>query len=213
MKKRIFSALFLILLLALPGVDDARSAAAPGLDLSLVREGDIIFQTTLSPQSMAIKMATGSEYTHCGVILLKNGVPQVFEAIKSVSWTPVDAWVRRGVNGHYVLMRLKDPAPLTAEKLAAMRRDSSTFLNRPYDIFFQWDDEQLYCSELVWKLYQRNTGLELGPLRTFRDYNLNHAEVQRIIRERYGRELPLDTQVTAPSDIMASDLLEVVAEN
>ena len=189
------------------------SQAAVVLDPALVREGDVIFQITNSPQCKAIQMATGSKYTHCGIVLEKDGELMVFEAVRTVSWAPLQQWVGRGVNQHYVLMRLKDPALLSAAQLAAMREDADFFKGRRYDIFFQWGDEEIYCSELVWKLYQRNANLELGPLRTFRDYNLNHEEVQRIARERFGKDIPLDSKVTAPSDIMESDLLEVVAKN
>ncbi|MDL2307703.1 hypothetical protein LJC48_06760 [Desulfovibrio sp. OttesenSCG-928-C06] len=186
---------------------------APILAPEKVREGDVIFQITTSPQSKAIQMATGSRYTHCGIVLKKDGELQVFEAIRTVGWAPLQEWIKRGVNRHYVLMRLRDTAPLTPAALAAMRKDTQTFNGLGYDIFFQWDDAEIYCSELVWKLYKRNANLELGPLRTFRDYNLNHGEVQRIARERFGKDIPLDSQVTAPSDIMDSDLLEVVAKN
>lgn len=33
-----------------------------------LKDGDIIFQTSLSGQSKAIQAATGSPYSHCGII-------------------------------------------------------------------------------------------------------------------------------------------------
>jgi hypothetical protein len=50
-------------------------------------------------------------------------------------------------------------------------------------------------------------------LRGFYDYDLNHREVQAIIRERYGLELPAGEQVITPSELMDCGLLEVVSAN
>lgn len=177
------------------------------------KEGDLIFQITTSPQSKAIQMATGSEYTHCGIILEKDGKLQVFEALTKVGFVPIEQWIRRGVKGHYVVMRLKDPSVLTPDIMKKMHHDSTYFAGRDYDLLFQWSDKKIYCSELVWKLYKRTTGLELGKLHTFSDYDLNHDEIRQIIRQRYGQDFRLDEKVIAPSDVMKSQLLEVVIQN
>ena len=177
------------------------------------QEGDIIFQAMSTTQSMAIKLATKSDYTHCGILLKKDGKLQVFEAIRKVSWTPLDVWIKRGVNGHYVLMRLRDSTSLTPHKLEVMTKNAALFAGKDYDLLFEWSDEKIYCSELVWKLYQRHAGIELGSLRLVRDYDLNHEEVQKKALERYGLEIPWEQQVVAPSDIMNCGLLELVEKN
>ncbi|MDR1394774.1 MAG: hypothetical protein LBK52_01200, partial [Deltaproteobacteria bacterium] len=38
-----------------------------------IREGDIIFQALNTPQSLALVLATGSEYTHCGLVFEEAG--------------------------------------------------------------------------------------------------------------------------------------------
>ena len=175
------------------------------------KEGDILFQSLNTSQSLAIRLATKSEYTHCGIVFKKDGALFVYEAVQPVTWTLLERWIGRSKTGHYVLMRLKNrDAVLTPAVLAAMKKSGAPMKGKPYDLLFQWSDERIYCSELVWKIYQRGAGIELTPLRTFRDFDLNHAEVQRIARERYGAELPLDEKVVAPSDIMESALLEVI---
>lgn len=176
------------------------------------REGDIIFQVSVSSQSLAIQVATRSKYSHCGIIVEKDGRPQVFEAIRTVTFTPLADWINRGVGGHYVLMRLKDPALLTPETLAAMRESGRSLAGKPYDIYFKWSDEAIYCSELVWKIYQRGAGIELVPLRPVGDYSLDNEVVMEKIRERFGDKLKLDEKAVAPADIMQSPLLEVVSQ-
>ena len=53
-----------------------------------VREGDVIFQTSLSQQSPLIKMGTRSTITHCGVVVMKDGKPYVLETQKTLVLTP-----------------------------------------------------------------------------------------------------------------------------
>ena len=186
----------------------SKGQAAPQL-----REGDILFQITDSSQSRAIQLGTGSKYTHCGIVLEKDGRLQVFEAISKVGWMPVDTWINRGIKSHYVVMRLKDTSVLTPEVIRAMRADTAYFSGKDYDLLFQWSDTKIYCSELVWKLYKRNAKISVGAIRTFADYDLDHAVVKKIIRDRYGLNFKLDEKVVAPSDIMESSLLEVVQDS
>src|SRR5688572_1747556 len=66
-----------------------------------LRDGDIIFQTSLSSQSKAIQLATHSEYSHCGIIYKKGNHFYVYEAIQPVKMTPLYKWIARGKDGHY----------------------------------------------------------------------------------------------------------------
>ena len=72
-------ALFVVLIVA------ANARAATPL-----RDGDIIFHTSRSAQSVAIQRATHSPYSHMGVVLYRDGKPFVFEAIATVRYTPLD---------------------------------------------------------------------------------------------------------------------------
>ena len=48
-----------------------------------------------------IPKATHSLYSHMGIVFLRNGSPHVYEAIKTVQYTPLIKWVDRGEGGHY----------------------------------------------------------------------------------------------------------------
>ena len=50
-----------------------------------LKDGDIIFQTSLSNQSKAIQLATNSKYSHCGIIYKSGNDFYVFEAIQPVT--------------------------------------------------------------------------------------------------------------------------------
>ncbi|HAR46547.1 MAG: peptidoglycan peptidase [Nitrospirae bacterium GWC2_57_13] len=172
------------------------------------RDGDIIFQASRSSQSRAIQLATGSRYSHMGIIFILRGKPVVLEAVQPVKLTPFSEWVRRGEKGHYVVKRLKDADQvLTLAVLKKMKALGMSFLGRNYDLAFGWSDERIYCSELVWKVYQRVAGIEIGSLQRLGDFDLSHAEVKKKLRERYGDHVPLDEPVISPAAMFESSLL------
>jgi hypothetical protein len=73
-----------------------------------LKDGDIIFHTSRSAQSIAVQRATGSRYSHMGIVLLRGGKPYVFEAVSTVRYTPLAQWTARGNGGHYVVKRLRN---------------------------------------------------------------------------------------------------------
>ena len=75
------------------------SACTRNEPLPAVRDGDVIFQTSHSSQSLAIQRATGSPYSHMGLVFVRDHGPYVFEAEATVRFTPLDRWIHRGV-GH-----------------------------------------------------------------------------------------------------------------
>jgi hypothetical protein len=72
------------------------------------RNGDIIFQDSPSSQSKAIKIATKSNYSHVGIIYINDGKSFVYEAVGPVILTPLKKWTSKGVNGMFVVKRLKN---------------------------------------------------------------------------------------------------------
>jgi hypothetical protein len=178
-----------------------------------LREGDIVFQTSRSAQSRAIQAATHSRFSHVGVVHFQSGRPYVYEAVGPVKLTPLHDWVVRGEGGHFRAMRLKDAEErLTPEALERMRQVGLGFRGRPYDFAFRWTDDELYCSELVWKIYARGLGVELGHLQRLGDFDLGDPVVAAAVRARWGGHVPLDERVVSPGAIAESPLLVVVAE-
>jgi hypothetical protein len=173
-----------------------------------LRDGDIIFHTSRSAQSLAIQRATHSPYSHVGVIFLRDGKPQVLEAISTVQYTPLAKWIARGERGRYVVKRLK--RPLSAAQRGQLNAAARQFAGKSYDLYFEWSDERIYCSELVWKLYDRALGVQLGGLQKLREFDLADAAVRARLRERYGKNVPLEEPVISPGAQFDSPLLETV---
>jgi uncharacterized protein YycO len=178
-----------------------------------VNEGDIIFHTSRSAQSQAVQQATGSRYSHMGLVLFRQGKPTVFEASSTVKYTPLAEWIARGTGGHYVVKRLKTAQQtLTPEALEKLNKVATTFVGKSYDLTFEWTDDRIYCSELVWKIYDRALGLQIGALQKIREFNLDTPAVKQKIQERYGNQVPMDETVISPQAMFESPLLTVVAE-
>jgi uncharacterized protein YycO len=172
--------------------------------------GDIIFQTSTSRQSAAIQKATGSRYSHVGIVYLRDGRPFVFEAVEPVKSTPLQEWIDRGEGKHFVVRRLKNAGEvLNSEALDRMLDAGKPFEGRHYDLVFAWSDEKLYCSELVWKIYHRALGLEIGQLQTISEFDLSDPAVQVKLKERWGGPPP-DQLVISPAVMFESELLMTV---
>jgi hypothetical protein len=176
-----------------------------------LQTGDLIFQTSLSAQSLAIQKATRSPYSHMGVILVRRDRITVLEAVGPVRETPLAEWTARGKGGHYVVKRLllEPDAPSQARLIATAR----SFMGKPYDPAFEWSDTRMYCSELAWKLYDRALGVQIGHLEHLRDFHLNDPVVRAKLRERYGKHIPLDEPVISPAAMYASDKLFEVEQH
>lgn len=181
--------------------------------LDKIQDGDIIFQTSESKQCEAVRIATNSKFSHCGIIYKINGNLFVFEAVQPVKLTLLTDWIQHGKGQKYVVKRLKNAdTVLKPETLQKMKDYSQQFMGKEYDAFFEWDDTRIYCSELVWKIYKNGAGIELSKLKQLKDFNLSDERVQKIIKERYGNDIPLDEKVVAPSDLVDSALLKTVID-
>ncbi|MEM6883955.1 MAG: YiiX family permuted papain-like enzyme [Verrucomicrobiota bacterium] len=175
-----------------------------------LQDGDIIFQRMQSSQCVAIEAATDSQYTHLGLIFMEDGKPFVYEAVQPVRKTPLQAWIQQGRDHHYVVKRLRDYESVNFQ---AVKQQAAAMLGKNYDALFGWSDNRIYCSELVWKAYQRGADIEVGTLRQLEDFNLEHATVKQLMRQRYGDDVPLKMTVISPADIFDSEKLITVQKS
>lgn len=183
-------------------------------DTTGFQNGDIIFQTSTSEQSKAIQIATGSKYSHMGIIYKQGNDFFVFEAVQPVQLTPLTDWIKRGKNGHYVVKRINESEKLlTPATLTKMKQIGEKYAGKDYDLYFEWSDSRIYCSELVWKIYNEAIGLEIGELEKLGDFNLTDNAVKQKLAERYGDNIPKDELVISPASMFESDQLITVFKN
>ena len=181
---------------------------------SVLREGDIIFHESSTEQAKALKLATKSRYTHVAIILKLNDQWYVEEAVQPVKYTKLESFIKRGKNNHYVIKRLKDDGKLlTPDKIAELKISGKKYLNKNYDICFEWSDKNIYCTELVWKMYKEVLNVEVGKLEKLKDFDLSDNFVKKIMKQRYGKNIPFDEKVISPKAMFESELLETVVVN
>ncbi len=181
------------------------------IDDSQFLSGDVIFQESESSQSKAIQLATHSKYSHCGIIYKNNGKTYVLEAVQPVKLTPLNVWINKGKNKHYVLKRFAKP--LSVNQLRSMEEIGQKMIGKPYDLWFNWSDDKIYCSELIWKIYNDGAGIKLSELEKLSDFNLNSEIVRKKLIERYGKQIPLGESVVSPASLFNSKNLVTVNFN
>lgn len=181
-------------------------------DLSQLKDGDIIFQTSASSQSKAIQLATHSTYSHCGIILSDStGNLFVYEAVQPVQKTPLKDWVKRGEGKHFVVTRLKNANNILSKGiLIKMKKIAERFIGKNYDEQFNWSDDEMYCSELVFKIYYYTTGLQLATPAQLKSFDLSSDEVKKKLEERYHGKIPMTELCVSPEQLLKSNLTEVV---
>jgi uncharacterized protein YycO len=176
--------------------------------------GDIIFHTSKSAQSKAIQLTTKSKYSHCGLIYKLDNKYYVYEAVGPVKLTPLDIWIARGSENKFVVKRLINAAQiLTPSALKKLKQEGDRYNGKKYDTSFEWSDDKIYCSELVWKMYKKATGLEIGKTQKLNEFDLTSTIVKGILQKRYGKNVPLNEVVISPQSIFESNLLFTVSKN
>jgi hypothetical protein len=197
-------------------LSEAKSEVKKLADNNEIQNGDLIFQTSLSKQSKAIQLATKSKYSHCGIIFRKENDSEnwyVLEAVQPVKWTLLEKWIARGEDGHYVIKRVISDPMLPEAKLKKLRESGERFLGKSYDLTFEWSDDKIYCSELIWKIYKQTTGIEIGKLQKLSDFDLTNELVKNKMKERYGDEIPMNETVISPAAIFDSERLITIKSN
>ena len=102
---------------------------------------------------------------------------------------------------------------LTHETITRMKMVGEKYQGKDYDIYFEWSDDKIYCSELVWKIYYEATNIEIGELETLSDFDLTNKIVKEKMKERYGENIPMKEKVISPASMFESDKLITVKEN
>ncbi len=169
-----------------------------------IAEGDLLFQDLECGERCAlIRAVTHSRYSHVGIVLREGDELMVWEALAPVGPTPLVEWVHRGIREELAVYRLDARLPLAriADEVRAMR-------GLPYDGDYQWDDERIYCSELIAKAVNRALGepaLAPQPIGSLGAY----AEP---IRKMSGGRLTEATLIVSPLDLTRSPLATKIVD-
>ena len=203
MKKTFMILGIILLLIALPfGSIVTESLSSQTEPIKDIREGDVIFQTSQSQQSPLIQIATQSTISHCGIIIIKDGKPYVLETLKTLVLTPLDKFIARGKDGKYWLKR---------SNKENIKIKYGSYLGKPYDLAFKFDNDKFYCSELIYDIYKNQLGIELCEPQKVSDYLiLGTGKIPQIEKAMKKRGIAKDQYAVAPVDVFESVYLKDV---
>ena len=205
MKKALIISGIILLLLALPfsSMVTETFTAQTGA-VKNVKEGDVIFQTSQSEQSPLIQIGTRSMITHCGIVVMKGGKPYVLETQRTIVLTPFDKFIARGKDGRSWLKRSKKDN---------IKIKYNSYLGKPYDLAFKFDNGKFYCSELIYDIYKNQLGIELCKPKKVGDYLIIGTDkLPKIEKAMKKRGITKEQYAVAPVDIFNSEHLNGVDE-
>jgi Permuted papain-like amidase enzyme, YaeF/YiiX, C92 family len=191
----------------------------------VLREGDIVFRLGDAralrgtfPLSRFIAKATGSPFSHTGIVAVEDGSPVVYDCSSAgVQRQPFEVWMLDCI-GAFGIKRLKPEHRHRIPGVIGYCR--SKFEQQvPFDFGFRPDDAAFYCVELTEKAF-RSQGLALSqPVRIgdwehLDRYPLTALATPYVTRLMLRDPITLEQPVYLPGDerqgVWASSLLETV---
>jgi hypothetical protein len=192
---------------------------------SILREGDIVFRMGdarsfrgIFPLSLFIARATGSRFSHTGIVAIEDGSPVIYDCSSDgIQRQPFEVWMLDCV-GSLGVKRLKPDYRRHIPGVIGFCR--KLFEQQvAFDFAFHPDDSALYCLELTEKAFRSQRLILSKPVRIGDWEHLNNFPLTALAmpyctRLVVGRPITLEQPVYVPGNdregVWASPLLETV---
>lgn len=203
-------AIAMLLISALIGCTESASSdnkedSSPNGDYT-PQVGDVIFQSSEhSPLIDMIEGVSESHYSHCGIVDRVDGQWVVYEAGREVKATPFETFIDRGRGDGFAAYRFKEAYQ---DDIPEIIEHTRAYLGRPYDFRYRLDEEHIYCSELIYKAFEKTTGETMGKLIRLGDTDWQPYE--HLILELENGPVPLNRMIITPIDLALAKQLEVL---
>lgn len=169
--------------------------------LSDKQEGDVLMQSLPRSELVdAIESASQSPWSHCGILVRRDGQWQVAQALINVHYTPLIEYLIQCRDLRVNSFRMKG---ITEEQRTKIQPGITKLLGKPYDINYEPDDSKIYCSELVWKVYDRELDIHWGEWQEFG--TLNWKPIEAFVRSVERGKLPLNRMMITPVGLTKTD--------
>jgi len=194
------------------------SACTTSVDSFPLQTGDLLFQVDKGSMSEAIAKVTIGEsninYTHVGIVLVKNDTIFVIEAIPTgVRKTLLDTFMLHSAT-------LEEKPIVAVGRLKQEYREliphalvrAGNLLGKPYDFVFCPDNDAYYCSELVEVSFldKQNTPIFEPISMNFRDTDGNLPTYWIEHFEKHNAVIPENCQGSNSGDLSKSDKIEII---
>ncbi|MCB1142330.1 MAG: hypothetical protein H7A24_00500 [Leptospiraceae bacterium] len=178
------------------------------------QEGDLVFIETNTSQGKAIRLATDSLYNHVAIAIKFRRKLFLYEVASRVRKTEIREFINKSIRRRYTVKRLDSSETLfTEENKEKFRNTASTFLGKPRDLYFSWEDGKYYPAELVWKIFKSAFEMEICSTQKMKDLDWENPYVRMIFQQRFGKEIPYEETFVTPAMIFESKSLQTVYTN
>lgn len=136
---------------------------------TVLREGDLLFLEMDYEIFQKVARLSGGWTNHVGIAFIddKGGWVVGESRVPFVRFTSLCDYVERTPNGRFAVRRL-NPALGSVDTEAAYRLWSFVYANKGqrYDLGFDYDSNQQFCSKLVAQAYKKVMKVEVGVIQT-----------------------------------------------
>ena len=181
------------------------------------KDGDFLFQDLdSSPLCEAIENVTpgfnNMNFSHVGIVSIIDGTPMVYEAYPPyVQLIDLKVFLNRSLDINnkpkVIVGRLKK------EYRKSIRSAISFIENKvgtKYDEFFLYENNQFYCSELLYDAFLKDSIFELRPM-NYKYQNSNEFQKQWINHfKKLNSEIPQGKLGINPGTMSISEKIEIV---
>jgi hypothetical protein len=191
----------------------------------VLRDGDIVFRLGdarawrgMFPLSFFIAKATGSPFSHTGIVAVEDGSPVVYDcSSEGIRCQPFEVWMLECV-GCLGVKRLRPEYRSHIPAVLAFCRGAFE-RQVPFDFEFRPDDSAFYCLELTEKAFRSRSlvlseAVRIGDWEHLKRYPLTALATPLVTGPMLGRPITLEQPVYLPGNerhgIWASPLLETV---
>lgn len=178
----------------------------------LAKDGDILFQYFTGDLSLVIEEVQKTQWTHVGIMFKEKDGWYVYEAVGPVVKTPLRDFLRETRDQKVSLTRVHSDLVDFSKRsnVTALKKSFKPYEGIDYDYLFQWSDDVIYCSELVYKMFHSTFGIEIGAVQKVGELDLSGPLAQQLVAqliEYVDPETYLEEPIVTPgSQILDSDL-------
>ncbi|MDP4186178.1 MAG: YiiX/YebB-like N1pC/P60 family cysteine hydrolase [Bacteroidota bacterium] len=215
MRRFLLSLLILLFVVGVYNVDGQERKAD-----AFLRNGDLLFQDLdCGPMCDAIEEVTqgikGAKFSHVGIVWQKSDSLFVIEAIsKGVVVTALNDFLGRSQDSQgkpkVVVGRLKNKY---RNLINPAIKEALKFLGKPYDDYFQIDNDAYYCSELVYFAFLQANGnkplFPLSPMTYKSPRTGDYYPVWKEYFQKLGVSIPEGKPGINPGGISRSPMLDI----
>ncbi|OGQ34280.1 MAG: hypothetical protein A3F16_08090 [Deltaproteobacteria bacterium RIFCSPHIGHO2_12_FULL_43_9] len=183
--------------------------------------GDVLLQSArCGVYCDSIRASTKSPIDHAAIVVIPPKKSLFSFILRSnasggevvEAWTPVtkrtpllEFLARDG--GKYIQLRLK-PEYRNGKVIDAVIKVANSYVGKEYDYHFEESEDKIYCSELVYKAYDKGAGIHAGKMQKISDFDKKIAEAYW--KEHFQGHIPWERDVISPAGLLMTDKFDVV---